>query len=571
MGCINKFNSLKPKIKYSIIIGSISFILIITIIIIVSVVKKHQLNGKNIGAYLKTPDASKLQYRLGNGIGWFESSYPSDSVRNLMAYAGYDGMRKKLRADLFERWGYGIELETCILNDKYGILDVVGYLARPADMHSSNKSDNSELCYPANLYEPIWLDNGKVNPKNYWASFVNKTVTTYKKYIKIWETWNEPDYVKNVDTSKWETSPPNPDDLLHWHGTIFEYIRLLRITYEVAKKVDPDCWVATGGLGYPSFLDAIMRYTDNPDNGKLTKEYPAYGGAYFDCDAYHKYPQWGSYDMETGESFDDIGSDSHAKKVVILKKNHRYVMKKYGFGDKYPEKLFVNTETGLNSKEGDLVRRNWIIKLALICLEYDVRQLHILNLQDDDGMGDYAYVGTFVSNEEGYTHLKDSSKGRQILKKMNLGKYVFDEQKSKKFRESLPTNLTGIVLKRKFPEEKNEKYYYKYMYSVWINCIKDEVEGEIKTKLQIPFNPLKLDWLGNEEKMKKNSMFVITSTPIFLLGNEGLSGLAIFFIVVGVIIGVTLLIFIGLYFFKRFIQKKTIPLDKHLFIALSVH
>ena len=78
------------------------------------------------------------------------------------------------------------------------------------------------------LYEPIRLrlENGKVNPNNYWAYFVNETVTIYKQYIKIWETWNEPDYVRNVDPSNWEASPPNLDDILHWHENIFEYIRL---------------------------------------------------------------------------------------------------------------------------------------------------------------------------------------------------------------------------------------------------------------------------------------------------------------------------------------------------------
>ena len=25
------------------------------------------------------------------------------------------------------------------------------------DQHSSNATNNPELCYPANLYEPIWL------------------------------------------------------------------------------------------------------------------------------------------------------------------------------------------------------------------------------------------------------------------------------------------------------------------------------------------------------------------------------------------------------------------------------
>ena len=574
MKCLNKFNSLKPIYKYSIIISSIILLLIIIIIIIV-VSLSSKLTGTNKGAYLKTPDASKLEYRLGNGIGLFESSWSIDNVRNLMQYAGLDGMRKKLPEAHFEAWGYGIELGVCEINEKHGILDVVGYLCTPSQIHSSNATNNKELCYPDHLYEPIWLDDGNVNPNNYWANYVYKTVTTYKNYIKIWEAWNEPDYVNSrvVDTSPWATSPPDPKTLLHWYGSIFQYIRLLRITYEVAKKVDPECWVATGGLGYPNFLDSIMRYTDNPDNGKLTKEYPAYGGAYFDCDAYHKYPNWGSEDMETGETFNDNGSDSHAKKVVTLKKNHHYIIKKYGFGDKYPEKIFVATETGLDSGEGgvggNLVRRNWIIKLALYALEYDVRQIHMLILEDGGGgSGDYENIGKFETIEKGYAHLKSSSKGRQILKKMNLGKYVFDEKKTKKFRESLPENMSGIVLKRKFPKVEGEEYYYEYMYSVWLTCIKNEVEGEIQTKLDIPFDPLKLDWEGNKENMESDSTFKITSTPIFLLGNEGISGWAIFFIVLGSIIFLILLMFVGLYIYKRFIKKENIPLDKNLVSSL---
>ena len=533
-----------------------------------------ELTGTNIGAYLKTPDPRKFEYRLGNGIGGFEDSYSIDAVRSLMEYAGYRGMRKKLREDLFETWGYGIELGVCEINDKHGILDVVGYLAKPPKSHSSNKTEDSELCYPDHLYEPIWLENGEVNPNNYWANFVYKTVSTYKDYIKIWETWNEPDYVlgkDNVDTNKWETSPPNPNYLRHWYGTIYEYIRLLRITYEVAKKVDPDCWVATGGIAYPYFLDGIMRYTDNPDGGKLTEEYPAYGGAYFDCDAFHKYPNWGSYDMQTKESIDDNGSDSHAKKVVTLKKNHQYIIKKYGFGDKYPEKIFICTETGLSSEGGvggDLVRRNWIIKLDLLMIEYDIKQIHELILSDGGGgSGDYEKVQKFVSLEESYKYLKSSSKGRATLKKLNLGKYTFDKEKTTEFRESLPENVNGIVLKRKFPKEENEEYYYDYFYSVWIICVKNEVEGQISTKLNIPSDALKFDWLGNKEKKGKNSQFEITSTPIFLLLNEnkGLSAVAIFFIILFSLIGVVFLAFLGLYAYKRIIRKQNIPLDKNIF------
>jgi len=482
--------------------------------------------GTNVGAYITTPDPTILEYRLGNGLGYYGNVWDDAKMSNLSTFAGYDGQRKKLPEQHFVTWGYGIELGDAQTNTKLGILDVVGYLATPTKAHSSNATDNSELCYPANLYEPIWLADGSVNPQNYWAAYVYKTVEIYKDHIKIWETWNEPDYTRNYNNvGKWSTEPPDPKDLVHWYGTIFEYIRLLRITYEVAKKVDPECWVATGGLGYTSFLDAIMRYTDNPDGGKVTDEYPALGGAYFDCDAYHQYPQYGVTDEETGEAYNENGSDSLAKKVVILKKNHLNTIKKYGFGEKYPDKLFINTETGLNSGEGngvggDLVRRNWILKLALLCLEYDVRQLHMLILVDGgSGSRDYANLGKYVSMEDGITHLKSSSKGRLVLKKMNLGKYIFDEERTEKFRKSLPEGLTGIALKRKFPKVEGESYYYHYMYSVWVYCEKEEIEKEVKTKLDIPFDPLVLDWQENKTEMKKTDEFTISSTPIFLLGN----------------------------------------------------
>ena len=40
---------------------------------------------------------------------------------------------------------------------------------------------------------------------------------------------------------------------------------------------------------------------------------------------------------------------------------------------------------------------------------------------------------------EGYKHLKSSSKGRIILKRMNLGKYIFEKEK--------PKNLEKVYLK----------------------------------------------------------------------------------------------------------------------------
>ena len=565
-----------------------------------------------IGAYKKTPDPRNLEFRLGNGLGYYGNGWDDAKLAILSAKAGYDGQRKKLPEQHFVNWGYGIEVGDCQVNKQYGILDIVGFLATPAKDHSTCPN-NQEGCKPLNLYEDIWLKNGSVNSKNYWAYYVNETVTRYKDYVKIWETWNEPDYTNWQKAGDWAKNPPNPDDLYNWHGTIFEYIRLLRRTYEVAKTVDPSCWVTAGGLGYDNFLDAVLRYTDNPKDGSVTSDYPALGGAYFDADAYHQYPKYGSSDPETGESFNDFGSDTLAKKVVALKKSHHSVIKKYGFGSKYPDKIFVNTETGVTSAYkdglgGDLVRRNWILKLGMYAIEYDVRQIHILNLIDDNGYGDYTSLGTYESMEKGIQKMKSSSKGRLTLKKINLGKYVFSKKKTKELRESLsklPNNITGIVLKRHFPKVENETHYAEYIYSLWLYCEKEEISNTVEyelNKLSLKTEPLYINWEQKENKLSNSGKVQLTSTPIFLLSNDtdpkdtdydngkpsdyddnynycfgykakdkdngGTSGFVIFLEVVGIILLIAIVLVGLLYLYRRFIQHKTIPLDKHILTAL---
>ena len=491
-------------------------------------------------------------------------------------------------------WGYDVELEDCKNNKNFGILDMVGYLGYPSKEHSSNDNGKSEYYYPKNLNEPIWLEDGKINQNNYWANYVYKTVNLYKDYIKIWEIWNEPDTTTNYENiEKWSKEPPDPNDLSHWHGTIFDFIRLIRITYEVSKKIDPNCWVSLGGIRCPQFLDAIMRYSDNPDNGIITDDYPAYGGAYFDCISNHIYPKDNLNGLEIIDKFNKNGSDILAEKIAILKDLHYNITKKYGFdGNLYPKKLFINTETGINSEEskesigGDLLRRNWIMKLAFYSIEYDIRQIHFPYLADNNGgMGDFEKLGQFISIDEGVKSLKNSSKVRNILKKINLGKFIYDENKTEKFRKSLPKSMTGIVLKRKFEKEKDEKYYHKYLYSAWLYCEDEELLENKEIELDIPFEPLVIDWEGNEKKESKK--LIISSTPIILLGDDGSSpddenessspstddkddddddddsnGFIIFLEVLGVLLLIVLIVVIILYIYKRYLAKKSLDVDE---------
>ena len=154
----------------------------------------------------------------------------------------------------------------------------------------------------ANMYTPIW-DGGAngtpYNDDNYYAAYLYKTVSEYKDHVRFWEIWNEPgfDYTGGLGyllpgaPGSWWDNNPNPCDY-KLRAPIFHYVRLLRISWEVIKTLDPDAYVVVSGTGYPSFLDAILRNTDNPLDGSVTAEYPLRGGAFFDVMGYHSYPHF---------------------------------------------------------------------------------------------------------------------------------------------------------------------------------------------------------------------------------------------------------------------------------------
>jgi hypothetical protein len=140
-------------------------------------------------------------------------------------------------------------------------------------------------------------------------------------------------------------------------------------------------------------------------------------------------------------------------------------------------------------------------------------------------MGDYSNLGKYQSIEEGFTHFKSSSKGRLVLQKIHFGKFIYDEGETKNFLEKLPEGATGIVLKRKFPKASEEEYYSEYIYSAWIYCEKEEVEGETVFVLDLDRtifeHTLLLDWKGNQKNIEPDSEIKLSSTPIFLIQNTG--------------------------------------------------
>ncbi len=73
----------------------------------------------------------------------------------------------------------------------------------------------------------------------------------------------------------------------------------------MARKVDPTAHVAVGGLGYPYFLDAMLRNTDGQDGSTA--------GNYFETLSFHFYPVF------AGKNSSDEWADNFAAQVKVKK------------------------------------------------------------------------------------------------------------------------------------------------------------------------------------------------------------------------------------------------------------
>ncbi|MBL7818059.1 MAG: PKD domain-containing protein [Saprospiraceae bacterium] len=461
-------------------------------------------------------------------------------------YHGVSGVQAKaIRPAFFENFaelfGYDSRLSTMRFYDSLGLKDNTLMVGFPSDEHR----DPTRYCpdYQStvfkNLYAPIW-DNGEngtpVNDTNYYALYIWKTVSRYHKYVKFFEVWNEPGYdytggkgwlPRGASGSWWDNNPEPCDYKLR--APIFTYIRMLRITYEIVKTINPNCYVMTSGLGYPSFLDAILRNTDNPNGGQVTPQYPKRGGAYFDGIGYHAYPhfddalrQWNN----SRQTWDySRHSDAAAKDPERIKNQFEDVLKNYGYnGTMYPKKTYIITESNIPRKEfGEYIgsadaQKNWIPKVLVNCIKNDIWQLHVFKIAEEtdsstatyefDVMGLYKKI--HYSNktrpeltEEGWA-FKTAS---QIL----FGK-VYDAAKTQQM--NLPTNVEGVALR-----DTNSIYTY----CLWAKTTVDKNEtanaiysfpisfgSDLLIKQNLDYAAtLKLDAVSPQN-------IVLTATPIFL-------------------------------------------------------
>lgn len=351
------------------------------------------------------------EFLFGSNMGYFPP-WTDEQLAELAAGAPDKGIKglgiRSLRPGLFahflEQWGYDIRTNAFAYYHQLGHRDLTAITGYPADQHRDTTQycpgQPSELF--ANLYAPIW-DNGEngtpVNDTNYFALYLYKMVDHYGEWVRFWEIWNEPDFSYSTSAwaqpgypGNWWENDPEPCEIAI-KAPIYHYVRLLRVAYEVIKTLRPESYVAVGGLGYPGFLHALMRHTDNPMDGSVNSEYPLKGGAYFDVLSYHSYPH---IDGSLREWNNDINgffyrrhSDAAAQGVINRKKQFELVLSEFGYdGNTYPRKHTIITECNIPREAfqdyigSEEAQRNFVLKTVVQCLKNEVAQLYLYNLGD---------------------------------------------------------------------------------------------------------------------------------------------------------------------------------------------
>ena len=475
--------------------------------------------GVNMGGY---GTSSNVSPDNGNLLPWTDDQLAEIAIGNPAAGipgTGVTSIRLALPNNFVENplFGWDIRIAEFQRYAELGLKDHTVFLNAPTD---SNR-DWTEYCpgIPSKLFRdlhtPIW-DNGAngtpYNDNNPYAKYVYEVVSRYGKWVKYWEVWNEPDFATTFNNTSdpgtpgsWWTEDPSPCDMGGAFGIqapISHYVRMLKITYEIVKTLYPESYVALGGIGYPSFLDAVLRNTDNPNNGDVSSEYPLTGGAYFDVLSWHYYPH---LDEAFKEWNNDIGafeytrnSDLAYDEFLTRSLEFNAVLEGRGYnGGTFPKKLTINTETNIprvpsgNFAGGDRIQSNYNIKSMLAAQKAGLDHLHIYHIgekldannafspQDQfDMMGLYKNLLTQNKNTAEHT---DAGIAIKTMSDALKG-YWYDEGKTNQLQ--LPFNVRGGAFSNPAGET---------TYMLWARTFRDGSEDASATYTF----PSTLPWTSN--------------------------------------------------------------------------
>ena len=486
---------------------------------------------------LENPYTGNFLY--GSNMGWKNQYWEDEDVADILTGnpgrkwegVGANSLRPALYYDFVQEWGYAAKVHTFKYYSGRGAKNNVLFIGdRPTEQHREKKqyipgvpSESYE-----NLYEPVWVGD-KVNEKNYFAVYVYELVKKYKDYVKFWEIKNEPDFTYTEcgwsapgSSCSWWDKDPSPEELENFRAPVYSYIRMLRISYEVIKSVDPHAYICVGGIGYESFLDAILRNTDNPDNGKVTDNYPLKGGAWFDCLSFHIYPMY--YIRSWTPQGWNLFRHSDAAVAAVENQTDTYVelLKKYGYGSQYPKKEMIISETNVPNKQiedfiGSVVaQRNYLVKLAVAAQKKQIRGVYVFGPWNNNELNEHGATYDFMGF---YLPLPDSPDGAGL--RMNesgiawrtasrlLGDRKYNEDETA--RLNLPPQIDGGAF--------YSAIYRDYVYVLWAKTTKDLSE-EVSAAYSFPQSinvkeMTSIAWNQQETTINGNTV-QLTGSPVFI-------------------------------------------------------
>jgi len=501
--------------------------------------KKHQNNVEEIiseyTANTRVPSFNGY-FLYGSNMGWLNHNWQDEDVADLLIGnkskdwegVGVNSLRPALYENFVETWGYDVRVHTFKYyfnqGSKYNVVFIGDW---PCDLHREKKQYVSGVRSESyeNLYEPVWIEteNGKkVNENNYYAMYVYQLVQRYKNWVKFWEIKNEPDFTASQcgwtapgTACNWWDRDPSPDELYNFHAPVQSYIRMLRVSYEVIKSVDPEAYICVGGIGYASFLDAILRNTDNPDNGKITERYPFTGGAWFDCLSFHIYPM---YYVSSGFRH----SDAVVASVENQTAAHIELLKKYGYGGEFPAKEIIITETNIPSKQignsigSEEAQRNYLMKVAIIGQKLNIRGIYPFgvwdNKEENEYGGEYDFMGFYRplpnSPSDAQLRLHESGVGWRTTSRL-LKERRYDANETQ--RLNLTSDMNGAAFYSETAQD--------YMYVLWAKTTSDLNEKASASY----FFPVSMDvkemtifdWTEKQYLMSGNTVN-LNETPLFI-------------------------------------------------------
>jgi hypothetical protein len=428
------------------------------------------------------------EFAYGSNLGYYGNGWNDEKLVGLTNQLGMRTIRPTLPESFLEQWGYNVRLSTFKLySGTLGMREMTCFVEKPSLAHQDKTiypgaTKSSKLF--ANLYQPIWQADGTVNPNNYYAAYIYKLIVNYGEYIRFWEVVNEPDFGYKTPAD-WLVRAPQPAETPNTLAPFFHYVRMLRITSELVRKYCPEDYVTTGGIGYSEYLDALLRYTDNPDGGAVTAEYPNTGGAYFDVLSFHEYPAYKlhSWSNASGGFVYRRTSDYAAQQVISSKNQMEAVLKKYGYdGVRYPKKPVIMTECAINRRtldsrtSSDEMQRNFAIKSLVLAQKNDIKQYYFYTVgeQASAPSAGVAITGSDAFSLMGlYENLKRDAPGQEKPTQMGLAVgstsqqllgYRYDAARTAGL--NMPTTVDGGAFVKDG----------KYVYVLWAKTLIDQSE-----------------------------------------------------------------------------------------------